>query len=282
MFERIERGWRLAMTAFGVLRTDKKLLVFPLLSSIAMVIVCASFLLPLVASDTVRHLFDNNGQNATNAQKIGFFLLAFAFYFCNYFVIVFFNSALVACALMRFSGEEPTLGDGFRASMNRLPQIIAWALVSATVGIILRVIESTSERVGQFIAALLGTAWSIMTYFVVPVLVVEKVGPIEAVKRSCSVLRKTWGEKLVSGIGVGLIMFVLFVVAMVPAFLGAVIGGPALIAGIIITVALVLLLALVSSAVNTIIIAALYQYAAQDRVPQQFDADTLKGAFSSK
>src|SRR6266436_444170 len=138
MFERIERGWRLAMTAFGVLRTDKKLLVFPLLSGIALVIVCASFLLPLVASDTLRQLLDNNGQNATTAQKVGALALAFAFYFCEYFIIVFFNSALVACALMRFNGDEPTLGDGFRASMNRLPQIVAWALVSATVGVILR------------------------------------------------------------------------------------------------------------------------------------------------
>src|SRR5262245_46701269 len=213
MFERIERGWRLAMTAFGVLRTDKKLLVFPLLSGIALVIVCASFLLPFVAVDSLRHIFDNNAQNATTTQKVAVLVLAFLFYFCNYFVIVFFNSALVACALMRFNGEEPTLGDGFRASMNRLPQIAAWALVSATVGVILRVIESTSERVGEFIAALLGTAWTIMTYFVVPVLVVEKVGPIEAVKRSCSILRHSWGEKIVSGIGVWLIMFVLFIVA---------------------------------------------------------------------
>src|SRR5262249_46453548 len=215
MFERIERGWRLAMTAFGVLRTDKKLLVFPLLSSIALVIVSISFLLPFVASESLRNLGDNP-QNLSNGQKIALFVIAFAFYFLNYFIIIFFNSALVSCALIRFNGDEPTLGDGFRASMSRLPQIAAWALVSATVGIILKVIESTSERVGQIVAAILGTAWGIMTYFVVPVLVVERVGPIEAVKRSCSVLRKAWGESIVSNFGIGLVMLVLFILAMVP------------------------------------------------------------------
>jgi hypothetical protein len=283
MFERMARGWRLGMTAFGVLRTDKKLLVFPLLSSLALLLILASFAVPLVSSDWFKNLIDGNGQNARDAaQNVLFYLIVFAFYFCNYFVIVFFNSALVACALMRFNGEEPTLGDGFRAAFSRLPQIFAWSLVSATVGVVLKIIEDRSEKVGQFVAGLLGMAWGIMTYFVVPVLVVEKVGPIEAIKRSCAVLRKTWGESLVSNFGVGLILFVLFLLALVPLLLGIVIGGPAVIAGLVLTVALVLLLSLISSAVHTIIIAALYQYAAQDRAPEQFDADTLQGAFSTK
>src|SRR5262245_47413342 len=98
-FDRLARGWNLSLTAFRVLRTDKKLLIFPLLSSIALIFVSVSFFVPLFLSDAARQALDNNLQNATTAQKVGLGMLVFAFYFCNYFVIVFFNSALIACAL---------------------------------------------------------------------------------------------------------------------------------------------------------------------------------------
>src|SRR5262249_39867725 len=126
-----------------------------------------------------------------------------------YFVIIFFNAALVSCALMRFNGVEPTLGDGLRAASLRLPQILLWALVSATVGMILKAIENSSEKVGQFISGILGMVWTVITYFVVPVLVVEKTGPFAAISRSTSILKKTWGESLVGGIGITLFIFLL-------------------------------------------------------------------------
>src|SRR5262249_42533910 len=144
----------------------------------------------------------------------------------NYFVIVFFNSALVACAIIRFKGGDPTVSDGLRAAGNRFPQILAWALASATVGVILRAIESRSEKVAQFAAALVGAAWSIATFFVVPVLVVERVGPVDAVKRSLSVLTRTWGEALTANFGVGFIKFVGFaVLGIIPLVAGAMIAA---------------------------------------------------------
>ena len=121
-------------------------------------------------------------------------------------VTIFCNSALLGCAFLRFNGENPTVGDGFRTAFARLPQIFAWALVSATVGLLLKLVEQAHEKVGQFVASLLGTAWSIMTYFVVPVLVVEKTGPMEAVSRSVALLKKTWGEALVGRMGIGLVL----------------------------------------------------------------------------
>src|SRR5262249_48661246 len=133
---------------------------------------------------------------------------------------------LVSCAVMRFNGQEPTLGDGFRAAASRLPQILAWSLVSATVGVVLKVIENANEKVGQFISAILGTAWSVVTFFVVPVLVIEKVGPFQAVARSLAILKKTWGEALVGGIGLGLFKFLL----LLPGFL-LLVGGIALCIG---------------------------------------------------
>jgi hypothetical protein len=278
MFERMAMGWRLGLAAFGVLRENKKLLVFPLLSGICCLMVLVSFAAPIVYSERLRDMLDQG--DAAN-QPIWYALL-FAFYFVNYFVIVFFNSALVSCALARFSGMEPTIGDGLSAASRRLPQIFAWALVSATVGVILKFIEDRSEKVGQFIVGLLGMAWGIMTYFVVPVLVVEKVGPIDAVKRSVSIMKKSWGESLAANFGAGLFIFIMFLAALAPAIIGGFLGGYALLVGGIMTLLLMILVGLISSAVNTIIVAAMYQYAANDQPPDAFDVDLLRGAFQSR
>lgn len=97
--------------------------------------------------------------------------------------------------------------------MSRLPQIFAWALVSATVGVLLKLVENAHEKIGQFISAILGTAWTVVTFFVVPVLVVEKVGPFEAIKRSIALLKKTWGEALAGNFGLGLFMFLLMLLS---------------------------------------------------------------------
>jgi hypothetical protein len=276
MFERISNGWELAKQSWRVLMLDKEMLVFPLLSGIACALVLASFIIPLAGSEYVGAIQEEQ----TAPEDPLAYVILFAFYFCNYFVIVFFNAALVACAIIRFNGGDPTVSDGLRAAAARLPQIMAWALVSATVGVILKVIESRSRRAGRVAAGLLGAAWGIATYFVVPVLVVERVGPFQAIKRSLSVLGKTWGEAIVANFGIGLIVFLLVLGSFVPAVIGLVLGSTVtIVAGLIVSVVLIILVALVSSALNTIILGALYQYAASDTPPQHFDADALSGAF---
>jgi serine/threonine protein kinase len=128
---------------------------------------------------------------AESLSRVG---LGFAFYLATSFVIVFFNTALISCALIRFDGGNPTLGDGLSAAVARLPQILGWALLSATVGTILKQVEERVPLVGKFVIGLVGMAWAILTFMVVPILAAEGLGPIAAVKRSTSLLRKTWGE----------------------------------------------------------------------------------------
>jgi hypothetical protein len=282
VFERIARGWELAKESWHVLKLDKELLVFPLVSGVACLLVLASFAVPLWNSDYFQAVMD---EEAAPQDPLAYVIL-FAFYFANYFVIVFFNSALVACAIIRFKGGDPMLADGFRAASARLPQIVAWALVSATVGLILRVIESRSERFGQIVAGLLGMAWSAVTYFVVPVIVIEKTGPVEATKRSLSILKKTWGEALTANFGIGFIVFLASLVGLVPIILGfvALSAGltPLAILGIVGGVLLLILVALISSALNAIVIGALYLYAAEGSVPKHFDDQLLRDAFGSR
>ena len=282
MFDRIGRGWALAVQSWRVLQKDKQLLVFPLLSGLACLLVLGSFALPLWGTGYLQLIME---EEKPAEDPVGYVIL-FAFYFVNYFVIVFFNSALVSCAIIRFKGGEPTLGTGLRMATSRLPQIAGWALVAATVGVILKIIESHSERVGQIVAGLMGMAFSILTYFVVPVILVEKVGPIEAAKRSMSILRKTWGEALTANFGIGFIVFIGFLVAMIPAVLGVaalMAGQVALgIACIAVGVVLMILVGLISSALDAIVLGAIYLYAREGVVPEYFDNRLLEEAFRSK
>ncbi len=283
MFQRLSTGWELAKQSIEVLRLDKELLLFPVMSSISCLMVVASFAVPLFYSGA----FDAAQENANNLSDNALaYVVLFAFYFLNYFVITFFNSALVACAVIRLKGGDPVLRDGFSAAFARFPQIVGWALVSATVGVVLRIIESKSERVGQFVAGLLGMAWAVTTYFVVPVLVIEGVGPIASVKRSVGIMRKTWGEALSSNFGIGFITFLLSLIGVLPliggfALLGAgqtVLGGILIALGII----LILLATLITSALESIILAALYIYAAEGEQPQGFDSELVRTAFAPK
>jgi len=286
MFQRAANGWQLAQQSWRVLKLDKELLLFPLISGIACLFVMASFAVPLWASGYVDAVMDGNDNGISQTNQIIGYVVLFAYYFVNYFVIIFFNSALIACAIIRFKGGNPNLKDGFSAAFSRLPQIAGWAVVAATVGLILRIIESRSKKVSAIVASLLGMAWSAVTYFVVPVIVVERAGPLKAVKRSFQVLKKTWGEALIANFGIGFIVFLASLIAIIPLILGAVAIGSGLIplgiAAIVFGVVALLIVSLISSALNSIIIGALYLYASEGTVPQQFDDDFFRHAFAQK
>jgi Family of unknown function (DUF6159) len=286
VFDRISNSWSLAMSSWGVLAKNKQLILFPILSGLACLLVLVSFAVPMWYVYDKLGFFNADGELK---QQLPWwtYLVAFAFYFCTYFVIIFCNAALISCALLSFNGEKPTLADGFGAAFSRLPQIFAWALVSATVGMLLKMIENANEKIGQFVAAILGTAWSITTYFVVPALVVEKLGPIEAFKRSLAILRKTWGEALVGHIGLGFFQFLLILPGILLIFVGAAVltAGQSLVLGLVVLAAAFLWLLIASvtcSALGTIYLAALYQFSAFDRVPQGYERDTMSRAFTSK
>lgn len=277
---RIRNGLALAAQSWRVLMMDKSLLLFPLASGIACFLVLASFLGGAWAAGLAR-------EDRQVSQALSFALL-FGWYFANYFVIVFFNSALVACAMIRFRGGDPTVRDGLRAATENLSRIAAWALLAATVGVVLRAIEERVGLVGRIVVKLIGVAWTIANYFVVPVLVVEKLGPIDAAKRSAQIVRKAWGESIVSNVGVGLATTLAIVLLVIPCGVAAAViavkaGSLAVgIAGAALTLGLLVLISLASSALNSIILSAIYLYAAESKVPQAFEAANLQQAFVAR
>jgi hypothetical protein len=281
--DRISNSFALARSSWDVLRKDKQLVLFPVVSGVGCLLVLASFALPIIALALGHKItfFDANGDLAFWVYPV-----TFAFYFCNYFVIVFCNAALISCALLRFGGQEPTLGDGFRAAWSRLPQIAAWALLSATVGVLLKIVENAHEKAGEVVSGLLGTAWTVITFFVVPILVVEKVGPIDAVRRSLGLLKQTWGEALLGKVGLGLFKFLLMLPGFLVALAGAALcaGKVAVLGGVLIGVGVLYLLAVsaAGAALDAIFLGALYQYAAYRTVPAGFDAAVVERAFGRK
>ncbi len=279
-FDRIGKGWSLAMASFKVLRLDPELMLFPLASAVACVIVMASFALPLfgLGGDYLDVITDDK----TTGADILAYVLLFLFYFVNYFVIIFFNSALVSCAIIRFKGGNPTVMDGIRSAMSAVHYIALWALVAATVGLILKVIESRSENVGRFISGLLGAAWSMLTYFVVPVLVVEHRKPWEAFNRSKNMMLKTWGETFTATFSLGLLNIVVFLVAAAPIVGGILLISSSAILGyalIAFGVLLAILGVLCTSALESILLAGLYIYAEEGVVPTGYENSSFSEAF---
>ncbi len=198
----------------------------------------------------------------------------------------FFQTALVGAAMIRLDGGDPTFGDGLRIAFARLPKIIVYALIAATVGMILRWISERAGIVGQIIGGILGFAWSVATFLVVPVLVVENVGPLEAIKRSTGYLKRTWGEQLIGNVGIGLVfglltMLVIFAGGALLFFL----FQASVTLGLIGVVALILLvgvLALIGSALSGIFTASVYRYATKGDGGSMFNNQVLATAFRQK
>lgn len=281
----IGNTWNLMGASWDVLKKDKEILFFPFISGISCLLVLASFAIPIVMSDSWR---PPAGEVETVHQVIYYGTL-FLFYFCNYFVITFFNSAIVECAAIRMGGGDPTIKDGMRAAFSRIHLIAGWALVSATVGLILRMIEGRSRGVGRFVAGLLGMAWTIVSFLVVPAMVIDNKGPIDAFKESTRLLKRTWGEQLVSNFSFGLIFFLLGLPGLALIFLGialSVKGGAN--AGVMLGVfaglgvLYFLILSLVQSALHAIFQTALYMYARDGAAPQGFESGILDGAMSQR
>ena len=277
---KFRNGLALAMQSWRVLMLDKELLVFPLLSGIACFLLLASFA-------GVAFLVGVKVRDPEHIDIVHWAVL-FVYYFINYFIIVFFNTALVACAMIRFGGGNPTVRDGLQAARERIKLIAAWALLAATVGVILRMIEERVGFLGKIVIAILGAVWTIATFFVVPVLVVENLGPIEAAKRSVEIVKKAWGESIVGNLGVGLLTFLAVLFLVVPCALLTIVlavkAGSIAVAviGAVLTVALLVLISLVSSALHSILLSALYLFATGGRVPPGFEPGRLKAAFAAK
>lgn len=279
MFQRLTNSWELVKESFRVLQADKELMVFPMVSAIGVVLVTLTFMIPMLLAGFFDSVFAGGGQVAG-------FLALFLFYIVQYTVIFFANTALVGAAMIRLRGGDPTVSDGMRIASSRFLIILGYALIAATVGMIIRAI-SNHRGLASIIAGLVGFVWNVATFLVVPVLAVENVGPIDAIKRSVQLLKQTWGEQLAGNLGLGaffgLVIFGLLILGIPAIVLIASLNSLALtIIAVAIYLLVFVLIALVHSTLNGIYTAAVYQFATEGKVSGFFDQGLVQNAFRQR
>lgn len=279
MAGRVSNSIALMKASANVLRLDKELIVFPLMSGVAAVLVTASFIAPI---------FMVGPQIFGDGDRISYMAYAwgFLFYLVQYSVIFFFNAGLVGAALIRLDGGDPTVSDGLAIASKRFASILGYAAIAATVGMILRAMAERAGWLGRIVVGLIGMAWTLTTYLTVPVLVTKDIGPIDAVKESAAIFKRTWGEQVVGNFGMSAAVFLMGLswtvvscglifaaMSLGSLYLALALGGVAVLGYIF--------LGLFASALQGIYTAALYRYAMTGDAGY-FDGRILGNAFRPK
>jgi hypothetical protein len=282
MAGRFARSLALARASWSVVQADKELLWLPVLSVLALLLLLGSFVLPAAALGAF------SPAAATADSDPAFALGGFVFYVLAYFVAIFFNTALVGAALIRMDGGNPTLRDGLAIAWSRVGRIFGYAVIAATVGLVLRAIEERVGWVGQLVVKLVGIAWTLATFLVVPVLVVRDVGPIDAVKESAALLRETWGENLIGTVGLGLAFAAAYILVLAVGgglvLLSIKAGLPVLvIVTLVLAVVVLVVLSALQATMQGVYAAALYRHATEPGRPiVGFTPELMAVAFKPK
>jgi hypothetical protein len=269
------RSYQLFKESFAVLKKDKEILLFPIVSGIIGMVLFATFIVSMFVTSSFGDL-----------GSLMSYLIMFLYYVVGSFVVVFFNVGLITCANIRMNGGDPKFSDGINNAMNHIGKIFVWALITATVGIILRNLSEKSGFMGRIVISLIGMAWSLLTYFVVPVMIFEEVSVIDSIKKSGALFKKTWGENVVGQMSMGLFFFILFLLGIVPIIIGVLFLlaklWPVFAALICLTLLYWIGLAILSASLNGVYTTALYNYATKGMVPQGFSEDMIKSAWKTK
>ncbi len=268
--------------SFEILKQDKEMLWFPVLSAIVSIIalIIMGSIFFFVGMGGNIHYFANTGKSAINILS---YIILFVYYLVMYMITNFFLVGIYTIGHGRFNGQNLTFSDGIRGAMSNLGKIFVWSAISSTVGIILHAIGS-KKGIGKFIAAILGTAWNILTFFSLPSLVIGHSSIMGSFKDSASIIRKTWGETLIVKFGAGFFFRILSFLGILLA-IGIMIAVP--VKQIIILVGILLIifitaLTIISSTLGSIFKLALYEYAKNGVVPKGFTPMLVENAVSSK
>lgn len=280
MVQTFRRSYHIFRESLAVLSKDKELLIFPVLSGILTILAFGSMVFGGFITGFFARIASSD-ERSLEANLLGYAAL-FIWYFVSWFIVIFFNVAIIHCAKIRIDGGDPTVADGFRAASQHMGRIVTWALISATVGLILRVVAERGKLIGRIISSLLGAGWSIATYFIVPVMIFENRSIKDSVHQSTQLIRKTWGESLVAVGGIGAFSFLLLLPSFALPFIGLVIGLKTFAALAVVMVVYWIALAVVTSTLSAIFRTGLYLYASEGRTPPGFNPEYVQHAFAVK
>lgn len=275
---RIRRGWALSKQSWEILKKDRSLIFFPILASLFAALATIAIWAPTLL---VRGVFQ--GHQVDNQDPV-YYIAGAATAYASTFIAIFFNVALAACAVRSMRGEDSRVAEGISAAARRIVPILGWTLVATTVGLFLKAVEERLPNLGKLVADLVGAAWAVATFFVVPAIALEGTGPFRSLRRSVDTIKARWGESAAGAATIGVVTFLVALVVVV----GGVVVGIALIAarlaplGVAVlaaTFVCAVVISFVSTALNQIFRVAVYQYAVTGETVGGFDPRLLQAAF---
>ncbi|MDO8600636.1 MAG: DUF6159 family protein [bacterium] len=274
----------IAISSWNILKQDKEMLFFPVFAVLADIVILA------IAGALYYFVFGGDfkalssvGDSSSPKSDPFFTAVVLALYFLLFFIATFFQAGMVSIIRGRLYGQNLTFGDGMKNAARHIGKIFLWSLLSASVGVILQSIAERSKLLGRIIVWILGSLWSILSFFVVPVLIMEDISLFGSLKKSASVIKKTWGEIIILDVGVSFFFMVIGLLAAL-VFIATLFTANfliILISGILLAIFFMLLL-VISSVLDVIFKVVLYQFANTGTIPQGFSLELMRYAFKSK
>jgi hypothetical protein len=267
----------LAGASFGVLKSEKKLAAIPAVSALT----CGVIAVAVGGGVVLTADFIANpapGQDDFSLTPVSW-VIGIVGLFIIGLVSQMFAATLIAAANERLNGGSFTMGQAFSKATTRTPSILGWSAINSTVGLVLQAIRDKAGFLGDVAAGLIGAAWNVVTWLVLPIIIIEGIGPIAAIKKSANLLKTTWGENLFAQAGIGLIGFLL----MLPGIL--IFGGLSFVlpvVGIPLLFIWVVVISCLMSALGAIYRTALYRFAVGLPNGDAFTQEELSGAFKPK
>ncbi len=265
MFENVAAGWKLGAAIRKLVFSDKRLLIFPAIAGMVILLETVAIFLSLF-------MF-----GASNSAVFIIGLIA-------YYVIVYFTSAYVLVAMLiafRGFGAKKSMGilDAFSQASGYVVQIFEWAVFEAIVTMIIRVIEQRLGAIGSMIFGFAASiAMSAATAFAIPVIVDKRTGPVATLKESAGFIVKNFG-KTFGGLAYSELYSLIFVVLGVLVVLAGVFAlGASVILGAAMAVLGIMLIvfgAMLNYILSNVYRFVLYDYMNGGKLPQGISKDMV-------
>ena len=274
---KLRASWLLFKETWRYLQTDREMLVLPLLAAL-MSLVLVGFLVFVFVLSGGREVL-------SRLASEDFSVLGWLFVFGCYVIVAFTMATSQAgishAVYTRAHSGDSTLGQSLKIAFSHWPSLLLWSMITSTVGVFLQMIVEKSRLLGRLFSLLLGSAWSVLTYFVVPAMVIDKKTAFESISKSTQVFKATWGETIVSNVTLGavfLIAHVLMLVSMIGLVIACAVSNLITPMFVIfaVNVALLLLAILIQSTMEGILKTLLYIYASESAYPANFNQELLE------
>jgi hypothetical protein len=282
---KFKASWLLLKETWKYLRADKEIIWIPFITAAITVfafgILLTLFVVAVLAGDLPT---STEGQPMTPVEWLFLFLV----YIMCAFTLALSQGGIAHTVSVRAHGGNASLGEALRAAFSRWRDLLIWAIITSTVGIALRAIFERSQLLGKIVSGLIGAAWSVLTYFTVPAMILDKKSAISAIRHSGAVFKRTWGETIISNVTLGLAFFVINLGVIMSVFLLGLIAFflhvsivLVLIVGILLIVLFIVCSALIQASLEAILKVLLYMYANEKTLPQNFNQELLTQVLSS-